>query len=48
MRYTHILLGYQTARVFAAMLDELVMDATLQSHQEVVRGRTICSVCNTK
>ncbi|KAF9557854.1 hypothetical protein CPC08DRAFT_30681 [Agrocybe pediades] len=37
-----------TARVFAAMLDELIMDATLQSHQEVLRGRTVCPVCNTK
>ncbi|KAF8887930.1 hypothetical protein CPB84DRAFT_1478597 [Gymnopilus junonius] len=26
-----------SARIFASMLDELVMDATLQSHQEVLR-----------
>ncbi|KDR84781.1 hypothetical protein GALMADRAFT_289033 [Galerina marginata CBS 339.88] len=37
-----------TARVFAAMLDELVMDATLQSHREVLRARSVCSVCNTQ
>ncbi|KAF8807211.1 hypothetical protein BYT27DRAFT_7137717 [Phlegmacium glaucopus] len=36
-----------TSRIFSAMLDELVMDATLQSHLEVTRGRTLCSACNT-
>ncbi|KAH9487132.1 hypothetical protein JR316_0001201 [Psilocybe cubensis] len=32
-----------TARVFAAMLEELVMDATLQTHHEVVRGKSVCT-----
>jgi len=40
--------NWQTARIFSAMLDELVMDATLQSHLEVTRGRTLCTVCNTQ
>lgn len=38
----------KTSRIFSAMLDELVMDSTLQSHLEVMRGRTLCSVCNTQ
>lgn len=38
----------QTARVFQAMLEELVMDAALQSHQEVARSRTLCPVCKTR
>ncbi|KAF5312046.1 hypothetical protein D9619_003346 [Psilocybe cf. subviscida] len=37
-----------TARVFASMLEELVMDATLQSHQEVLRSKSLCPVCNTR
>ncbi|KIM48414.1 hypothetical protein M413DRAFT_230934 [Hebeloma cylindrosporum] len=37
-----------TARVFSAMLDELIMDATLQSHHEVARGRAVCGVCHTR
>ncbi|KAF9480469.1 hypothetical protein BDN70DRAFT_905784 [Pholiota conissans] len=41
-------LGALTARVFAAMLEELVMDATLQSHHEVARGRAVCAVCKTR
>ncbi|KAF8203266.1 hypothetical protein BJ912DRAFT_350274 [Pholiota molesta] len=41
-------LGALTARVFAAMLEELVMDAALQSHHEVARGRTVCAVCKTR
>lgn len=39
---------FQTARVFSAMLDELIMDATLQSHHEVARGRAVCGVCHTR
>jgi hypothetical protein len=38
----------QTARVFSAMLDELTMDATLQSHHEIARGRAVCGVCHTR
>ncbi|PPQ90465.1 hypothetical protein CVT25_014983 [Psilocybe cyanescens] len=37
-----------TARVFASMLEELVMDATLQTHHEVVRGKAVCTTCNTQ
>ena len=44
-----ISLGFgQTSRIFSAMLDELVMDATLQSHLEVTRARSLCTVCNTQ
>ncbi|KAF8078368.1 hypothetical protein FPV67DRAFT_49438 [Lyophyllum atratum] len=37
-----------TARIFSAMVNELVMDATLQAHHEVIRSRTICRICNTQ
>ncbi|PPQ97171.1 hypothetical protein CVT26_000434 [Gymnopilus dilepis] len=37
-----------TARIFSSMLDELIMDATLQSHQEVLRAKSVCPVCNTR
>ncbi|KAG6911764.1 hypothetical protein DXG01_000010 [Tephrocybe rancida] len=36
-----------STRIFSAMLNDLVMDATLQAHQEVLRSRTVCPVCNT-
>ncbi|KAG6845658.1 hypothetical protein H0H87_005865 [Tephrocybe sp. NHM501043] len=29
------------------MVNDLVMDATLQAHQEVLRSRTLCPVCHT-
>ncbi|KAI0271544.1 hypothetical protein BC834DRAFT_967005 [Gloeopeniophorella convolvens] len=35
------------ARLFAAMLDDIVVDVALQSHQEVVRSRRKCDVCHT-
>lgn len=37
-----------TTRIFSALLDELILDATLQSHHEVARGRAVCPVCNTQ
>lgn len=30
------------------MLDDLVMDATLQSHHEVARSRAVCHICHTR
>ncbi|KAG6832222.1 hypothetical protein H0H92_004187 [Tricholoma furcatifolium] len=36
-----------SARIFSAMVSDLVMDAALQAHQEVSRSRTLCPVCNT-
>ncbi|KAF5377676.1 hypothetical protein D9615_005184 [Tricholomella constricta] len=38
----------QTARIFSAMLNDLVMDATLQAHHEVARSRAVCRICNTR
>lgn len=29
------------------MVNDLVMDVTLQAHQEVLRSRMLCPVCNT-
>ncbi|KAI0252623.1 hypothetical protein BJV78DRAFT_1199962 [Lactifluus subvellereus] len=35
------------SRLFAAMLDDIVVDVALQSHQEVARSRRKCDVCQT-
>ncbi|TFY72647.1 hypothetical protein EVG20_g359 [Dentipellis fragilis] len=36
------------SRIFSALVDDLVMDAALQSHKEVVRSRAVCEVCHTR
>ncbi|KAJ7900118.1 hypothetical protein B0H14DRAFT_1549971 [Mycena olivaceomarginata] len=36
------------SRIFSAMLEDIVMDVTLQSHHETARSRTVCSVCKTR
>ncbi|KNZ71464.1 hypothetical protein J132_09789, partial [Termitomyces sp. J132] len=36
-----------SARIFSAMVNDLVMDVTLQAQQEVLRSRMLCPVCNT-
>ncbi|KAF8640935.1 hypothetical protein AX17_000582 [Amanita inopinata Kibby_2008] len=30
------------------MLDDLAVDAALQSHQEILRSRAVCSICHTR
>ncbi|KAJ7706410.1 hypothetical protein B0H17DRAFT_1037084 [Mycena rosella] len=35
-------------RIFSAMLEDIVMDVTLQSHHETARSRSICPVCKTR
>ncbi|KAJ6604436.1 hypothetical protein DFH09DRAFT_309406 [Mycena vulgaris] len=35
-------------RIFSAMLEDIVMDITLQSHHETARSRSICPVCKTR
>ncbi|GLB36389.1 putative sgf11 (transcriptional regulation protein) [Lyophyllum shimeji] len=37
-----------TARIFSAMVNDLIMDATLQAHHEIARSRAVCRVCNTR
>ncbi|KAM6497931.1 hypothetical protein JOM56_005879 [Amanita muscaria] len=37
-----------TARFFRAMVDDLAMDAALQSFQEISRSRAVCNVCHTR
>ncbi|TFK41368.1 hypothetical protein BDQ12DRAFT_679352 [Crucibulum laeve] len=37
-----------TTRIFSAMLDDLVLDAVLQSHHEVARSRAVCHICHTQ
>ncbi|KAJ7107646.1 hypothetical protein C8R43DRAFT_201524 [Mycena crocata] len=36
------------ARIFSAMLEDITMDVTLQSHHETARSRSICPVCKTR
>ncbi|KAA1468576.1 hypothetical protein DENSPDRAFT_833923 [Dentipellis sp. KUC8613] len=36
------------SRIFSALVDDIVMDAALQSHKEVVRSRAVCEVCHTR
>ena len=38
----------QASRLFAAMLDDIVVDVAMQSHQEVARSRRKCDVCYTQ
>lgn len=38
----------QTSRIFESMVRDLVMDATLASHQEVARSRAVCHICHTR
>jgi hypothetical protein len=38
----------QASKLFAAMLDDIVLDVALQSHQEVARSRRKCEVCQTQ
>lgn len=38
----------QTSRILESMVGELVMDATLASHQEVARSRAVCHICHTR
>ncbi len=38
----------QASRLFAAMLDDIVVDVALQSHQEVARSKRKCDICNTQ
>ncbi|KAJ7071236.1 hypothetical protein C8F01DRAFT_1362978 [Mycena amicta] len=38
----------QANRLFAVMLEDLVMDVTLQSHREVSRSLSVCAVCQTR
>jgi hypothetical protein len=38
----------QASRLFDAMLDDIVVDVALQSHQEVARSRRKCDVCHTQ
>ncbi|KAI0690671.1 hypothetical protein BC835DRAFT_1417615 [Cytidiella melzeri] len=37
-----------SARIFSAMLEEVLMDVVLQSHQEVARFNAVCEVCHTR
>ncbi|KAJ7932618.1 hypothetical protein B0H13DRAFT_789294 [Mycena leptocephala] len=35
-------------RIFSTMLEDIVMDVTLQSHHESARSRSTCQVCKTR
>ncbi|KZV77603.1 hypothetical protein PENSPDRAFT_679150 [Peniophora sp. CONT] len=36
------------SKMFNAMLDDILMDVALQSHQEVARSKAVCEVCHTR
>ncbi len=38
----------QASRLFEALLDDIVVDIALQSHQEVAQNRRKCDVCHTQ
>ncbi len=38
----------QASRLFAAMLDDIVVDVASQSHQEVARSKRKCEACYTQ
>ncbi|GJE87788.1 Sgf11 domain-containing protein [Phanerochaete sordida] len=35
-------------RMFSSMLEELLMDVVLQSHQEIARSKSVCEICHTR
>ncbi|EKM48266.1 uncharacterized protein PHACADRAFT_214878 [Phanerochaete carnosa HHB-10118-sp] len=35
-------------RIFSSMLEELLMDVVLQSHQEIARSKSVCEICHTR
>ncbi|KAH6917422.1 hypothetical protein BKA70DRAFT_1252134 [Coprinopsis sp. MPI-PUGE-AT-0042] len=37
-----------TGLVLSSLLDELLLDCTLQAHKEVAKSSTVCKVCNTR
>lgn len=43
-----IISAVQASRMFNAMLDDILMDVALQSHQEVARSKAVCDVCHTR
>ena len=38
----------QSSTIFAAMLEEILMDVVQQSHKEIARTRAVCDVCHTR
>ena len=38
----------QSNRIFSSMVEDLLMDIVLQSHQEIARNRAICDICHTR
>lgn len=38
----------QASRLFEALLDDIVVDVALQSHQEEARNRRKCDICHTQ
>lgn len=38
----------QANKLFSTMLGEVVMDAALQSHRDIMRRKAVCSVCGTR
>ncbi|CAL1696473.1 unnamed protein product [Somion occarium] len=37
-----------SSRIFSSMLDEIILDVVLQSHQEIARAKAVCPKCHTR
>lgn len=44
----NFMLAWQSKRIFSAMLDDIIFDVALQAHHEVLRGKAVCQICNTR
>lgn len=42
------LMAIQSNRIFSSMVEELLMDVVLQSHQEIARSKSVCEICHTR
>ena len=38
----------QSNRIFSSMVEDLLMDIVLQSHQEIARAKSVCEICHTR
>ncbi|KAI0936058.1 hypothetical protein AcV5_004298 [Taiwanofungus camphoratus] len=37
-----------TSKMYSEMLEEILMDVVLESHQQIARSRAICNICHTR
>lgn len=44
----NLISGQKTTKLFCDLLDDFVMDVTLEAHAEVSKSRAICETCGTR